>query len=199
MLKTAEVQMLRGSLLIRDATAQDAEAITAIVRAEMAAHTRVPSGSRLVLDPPGGPAPDFSAVLASPEFRTLLAIETDSDQIVGFAVISENLFSSLVGRPAIDVHYLVVPDQRRHRGVGRELLAAVTRFAEELSAEHVIVGVANESRDVNRYFAKAGFMPLEHRRIATVGTLRRTLGLGQPVAARETARRRIRSRFSSLG
>lgn len=191
--------MTRGSLLIRDATAQDADAITSMVRDAMAAEARLPSGSRLVLDPPGGPAPDFTAVIASPEFRTLLAIETGSGQIAGFAVTSENLFSSLVGRPAIDVHYLVVPDQRRHRGVGRELLAAVTRFAEELSAEYVIVGVANESRDVNRYFAKAGFMPMEHRRVTTVGTLRRTLGLGQPVAARETARRRIRGRSSSLG
>ena len=187
--------MTRAQVVIRDATLDDARALGAIIRETFREDGRLTSGTKLVLDPPGASRPDLRAVLASPEFRTLLAIEPDSGQIAGFAVASEDLFSSLTGRPAICVHYLVVPSPRRHRGVGRELLAAAIEFAEEISAEHVVVGVGSEARDVNRYFAKMGFVPLAQRRIASVPTLRRTLGLASPVAARETARRRLLNRF----
>lgn len=187
--------MTRGSVLIREATEADAPAITAIVREMLREDGKVTSGHKLVLDPPGSGGPDFRPVLTSPEFRTLLAVDEQSGEIAGLVVTSEDLFSSLIGRPAIHVHYLVVPGQRRHRGVGRALLTAVTHFAEELSAEQVLVDVASDAREANRFFAKTGFVLLAQRRVATVSTLRRTLGLGQPVAARETARRRIIGRF----
>ncbi|WP_153505127.1 GNAT family N-acetyltransferase [Cumulibacter manganitolerans] len=187
--------MSKCSVILRDASVEDAEAVGAMAMLALGTDGRPTSGSKLMIDHSGQCRPDVAAVLASPEFRTLLAVDPASDEIVGFAVTSEDLFGSLIGRPTIHVHYLVVPDERRHRGVGRELLAEVTRFAEEISAEQVTVDVSSEARDVNRYFAKSGFVPLAQRRIATVATLRRTLGLSQPIAAREAARRRIINRF----
>ena len=187
--------MSKSTVVIRDASIDDAAALSAMAMLTLHGDGRATSGSKLMLESTGQGRPDFTAVLASGEFRTLVAVDAASGEVVGFAVTSEDLFGSLIGRPTIHVHYLIVPDERRQRGVGRELLAETTRFAEEISAQQVVVDVSSEARDVSRYFAKAGFVPLAHRRIATVSTLRRTLGLSQPIAARETARRRILNRF----
>lgn len=186
--------MSRGSLVIREATGADAEVVGAIARHAVRNEVLLTAGAKLMLDPPAGPPPDFGAVLANAEFRTILAIDPASDEIAGLAVTSEDAFSALIGRPAVHVHYLLVVDERRQRGVGRELLCEVTRFAEELGAENVVIGVWTEAREVNRYFAKVGFTPVSQPRIAPVSTLRRTLGLGMPPAARHTARRRLQSR-----
>ena len=180
-------------MVIREATAADAEVVVSIANTAVQSN-ELTSGAKLMLDSPAGPAPDFAAVLANPEFRTIVAIDTGYDErIVGLAVMSEDLFSSLLGRPTVYVHYLIVLDERRHRGVGRELLADITRFAEEIAAQNVVIGLWTDARDVNRYFAKVGFTPVVQRRIAPVSTLRRTLGLGLPATARETARRRLQS------
>lgn len=184
--------MNRGSLVVREATPADASQVAAI--AHTAVRTQdVSSGVKLMLEPAAGAAPDFAAVLDDPEFRTVVAVDPTDDSVVGVAVMSEDSFSGLIGRPAVYVHYLVVLDGRRQRGVGRELLADITRFAEEIGAENVVVGLWTDARDVNRYFAKAGFTPVVQRRIAPLSTLRRTLGLSVPVAARETARRRLQA------
>lgn len=184
--------MVRGSLVIREATAADAQVVSSI--AHSAVHTHdMTSGVKLMLDAAAGGPPDFAAVLGHPEFRTIVAIDSATEDIAGLAVMSEDQFSALIGRPAVYVHYLVVLDERRQRGVGRELLADITRFAEEIAADNVVVALWTEARDVNRYFAKAGFTPVVQRRIAPVSTLRRTLGLSVPVAARETARRRLQA------
>jgi GNAT superfamily N-acetyltransferase len=185
--------MNRGPLIIRDATAADMATVERIAQTAVRTDGRLTSGAKLMLESPTGPTPDFGAVLASPEFRTILAVDPASDEIAGLAVMSEDLFSALIGRPAVFVHYLLVLDDRRQRGVGREMLADITRFAEEIAAESVVVSLWTEAREVNRYFAKVGFTPVAQRRIAPVSTLRRTLGLGQTVAARETARRRLQS------
>lgn len=186
--------MNRGSLVIREATAHDADAVVALARTAATADGKLTAGAKLMLDTPAGPPPDFGAVLADAEFRTLVALDTDTDEVVGLAVTSEDAFSALLGRTAVYVHYMVVTDNRRQRGVGRELLSAVTRFAEEIGAENVVIGVWTEAREVNRYFAKVGFTPVVQRRIAPVSTLRRTLGLAQPTDARTSARRRLRGR-----
>lgn len=184
--------MNRASVIIREATPADADVVATIAQQAVRSEALLSAGTKLMLDSSAG-QPDFAAVLANPEFRTVLAVDTADDAITGLAVMSEDLFSSMIGRPCVHVHYLLVLDTQRHRGVGRELLADVTRFAEEIAADSVVVGLWTEAREVNRYFAKVGFTPVTRRRIAPVSTLRRTLGLALPVTARETARRRLRA------
>ncbi|MFV0532347.1 MAG: GNAT family N-acetyltransferase [Cumulibacter sp.] len=176
--------MPRGTVLIREAVAADEALVTAIANAEISTDGLLTSGAKLMLESPTGPRPQFGVVLNHPEFRTIVAIDPSDDQVIGLAVMSEDLFSTLIGRPAVYVHYLFVLDERRHRGVGSAMLSDVTRFADELGAESVAIGLWTEARDVNRYFAKLGFTPVVQRRIAPVSTLRRTLGFARPVTSR---------------
>ena len=55
--------------------------------------------------------------------------------------------------------------------------SAATAYAEEIGSEHVAVNVLPQVREANRFYAKIGFTPLVVRRVASVATLRRSLGL----------------------
>lgn len=116
----------------------------------------------------------YARLLADREHRVVLA-ESDQGAPVGVAVFSVDMISALLAVPVVYVSHVIVPGLERDRAVGRALVDAATTFAEEIGAEHVIVGLNPGGRESNRFFARLGFTPLIMRRIASVPTLRRSL------------------------
>lgn len=116
----------------------------------------------------------YARLLADPEHRVLLVVD-DQQRTVGAAVFSVDMVSALLTLPVVYVSHVVVPELERDRSVGRALVEAATTFAEEIGAEHVVVGLNPAGRESNRFFARLGFTPLIMRRIASVPTLRRAL------------------------
>jgi hypothetical protein len=81
-------------------------------------------------------------------------------------------------------------------------VAAAAAYADELGSEHVAVNVLPHVREDNRFYAKIGFTPLVVRRVASVATLRRSLGLEATVRSSRAgllARRRsaVRTRATT--
>lgn len=116
----------------------------------------------------------YARLLSDPEHRVLLVVN-DQQRTVGAAVFSVDMISALLTLPVVYVSHVVVPELERDRSVGRALVEAATTFAEEIGAEHVVVGLNPAGRETNRFFARLGFTPLIMRRIASVPALRRTL------------------------
>lgn len=116
----------------------------------------------------------YARLLSDPEHRVLLVVD-DEQRTVGAAVFSVDMISALLTLPVVYVSHVVVPELERDRSVGRALVEAATTFAEEIGAEHVVVGLNPAGRETNRFFARLGFTPLIMRRIASVPALRRIL------------------------
>jgi GNAT superfamily N-acetyltransferase len=135
----------------------------------------------------------YRRLLTDPDHRVVLAVDEDSAEPLGMAVLGVDPASALLDLPAVSVSHLLVAPAHRRRGVGRALLAAAVGYADELGMDHVIVGVSTTGREANRFFARLGFAPLTLRRIAPVCALRRTLG--RPDAAAD-ARARLTRRLA---
>jgi len=116
----------------------------------------------------------YARLLADCEHRVVLA-ESDGGTTVGVAVFSLDIISALLTVPVVYVSHVIVPGLERDRAVGRAIIDAAATFAEEIGAEHVIVGLSPGGRESNRFFARLGFTPLTMRRIASVPALRRSL------------------------
>lgn len=175
--------MSRASVTIRDATDEDLPLITQLATEVGGITENFEVGARRLVDALGRDRTRFfDRLLHNPEVRVVVAEDLETGSISGIMVLSVDEVSVALDLPAAFISYLVVAKSRRHRGVGRALLAEATTFAEELGAEHVIVGVTTTAREVNRYFARLGFAPLVLRRIASVPALRRSLGMAEPVA-----------------
>ena len=135
----------------------------------------------------------YLELLASPSRVVLVAVDPRVDRLVGVIVASADEIGALVPVPALIISHLVVKRTERRRGIGRALLAGVVRHADELGIEQIVVSVTTTDRDANRYLARLGFAPLVLRRVAPTSTLRRSLGMTEPVD-RAAARRRTRMR-----
>ncbi|MFL6238162.1 MAG: GNAT family N-acetyltransferase [Actinomycetes bacterium] len=123
-------------------------------------------------------------------------VATCADDVCGMAVFARSSLGPLSSVVAVQLHHVMVADGHRRAGVGHALLAAATSYADEIGAEHVLVGVAPGLRDANRFYARLGFSPVLIRRMTTVTALRRRLTDSEhPVAAlEELTRRRLVSR-----
>jgi ribosomal protein S18 acetylase RimI-like enzyme len=134
----------------------------------------------------------LSAVLEAGGRTILIAVDEIAmvrDCIVGLLAASVDDLGAVVLTPALHVtHFLVDPGHRR-RGVGRALLAAATALAEEQGLDRVVATVASNSREANRYLARLGFAPLVVDRVASIATLRRSLGLTESRERRAVVRR----------
>jgi GNAT superfamily N-acetyltransferase len=132
--------------------------------------------------------------LDDPDCRVIVA--TYGDDVLGMAVLTQTSLGPLSSVSAAQLSHVVVADGHRRHGVGHALLAAATTFADEVGAEHVLVGVSPALRDANRFYARLGFSPVVVRRMASVQALRRRLTDGEhPVAAlEELTRRRLIAR-----
>ncbi|WP_346767520.1 GNAT family N-acetyltransferase [Knoellia koreensis] len=120
----------------------------------------------------------IAAALNRDDVRAYLA--TSDGEPVGFAVAATSPFSSLTDAPCVTIDQLyVAPKQRRH-GVARQLLGAVTLYADSRGCEQIGTNVPAQHRDANRFFARLGFSSQVVRRITTVAALRRRLGADEP-------------------
>jgi GNAT superfamily N-acetyltransferase len=97
----------------------------------------------------------------------------------GYLVLSDSTRSLLVDSPCVAIDMLYVDPAHRRLGVGRTLLAAASRYADRLGAEHVASLVPAQDRDANRFFARLGFAPETVRRVTKSATLQRKLA-GEP-------------------
>jgi ribosomal protein S18 acetylase RimI-like enzyme len=132
----------------------------------------------------------YATLLTDPDRLVLVAVEADHDQLVGFAVMVEEQVGVLSPTPTLYISHLLVAPNFRRRGAGRALLTGAVRHAEDRDIGHVVVGVQSGARDANRYLARLGFAPLVVRRIASVGVLRRSLGIVDSIDRVALRRRR---------
>jgi ribosomal protein S18 acetylase RimI-like enzyme len=119
----------------------------------------------------------YGELLIDPERWVLVATDAETDTLVGFAVLMEERVGVLTPTATLYISHLLVAPSFRRRGAGRALLTGAVRHAEDREIDHIVAGVQAGARDANRYLARLGFGPLVVRRIASVSTLRRTLGI----------------------
>lgn len=166
--------MSRGNVRVRPAVTSDInELISLTVDNGVTEHV----GRRVRKGDPNSIADRYRALLTDLERLVLVAVDEVSEQLVGFAVLLEEHIGVLAPTPTIYISHLLVAPSFRRRGAGRALLTAAVRHAEDREISHVVVGVQAGARDANRYLARLGFAPLVIRRIASVATLRRSLGI----------------------
>ena len=133
----------------------------------------------------------YTRMLADPAYQVLVAVDA-SDTVLGLAILAPDVIGMLFDTSAVYLSHMFVTRTQRRRGIGRALIAAAAGYAEDRGYENVIVGVAPHCREANRFFARLGFAPLVIRRIASVATLRRTLGRALGRGAGVTPRRMAR-------
>ena len=132
----------------------------------------------------------LTAILQENDRVVLVAVD-ESGAVQGLLATRHDAIGAIDLTPVMHMtHLMVVPGQRR-RGIGRSLLAAAVTLAEEQGFEHVLATSSAGSRAGNRYLARLGFAPLVLHRVASVSTLRRSLGLTD-TAGRMAVLRRAR-------
>jgi ribosomal protein S18 acetylase RimI-like enzyme len=132
----------------------------------------------------------YAQLLTDPDRLVLVAVAEEQEQLVGVAVLMEERIGVLAPTTTLFISHLLVAPSYRRRGAGRALLTGAVRHAEDRDVDHVVVGVQAAARDANRYLARLGFAPLVVRRIASVATLRRSLGIVDSVDRVALRRRR---------
>ena len=119
-----------------------------------------------------------STALNREDVRAYLA--TADGRAVGFAVAATSPFSSLTDNPCVTIDQLyVVPEARKH-GVARQLMSAVTLYADSRGCDQIGCNVPAQHREANRFFARLGFSSQVVRRVTSVAALRRRLGQDEP-------------------
>jgi GNAT superfamily N-acetyltransferase len=175
------------------------------VRVRPASHEDIPALVELVqsIDTTSGlfsgkPLHDPSSAHLSERFaeildsdRVLLVAADEAGEVIGMLAARDDEIGAIELTPVLHVTHLMVEPQHRRRGVGRALLAAAVRLADERGIEHVLSTAAAGSREGNRYLARIGFAPLVVHRIAPTSALRRSLGMTD-VAGRMAMLRRAR-------
>lgn len=104
-----------------------------------------------------------------------------ADTPVGIATVSLTDGGPMMDAPGVHIHVLHVDEDHRNRRVGTALLAEVTRWANSLGSDHVVVDVPPASRDVARWYAGWGFGPYLNRRVASTSSIGRRLGVRTPI------------------
>jgi ribosomal protein S18 acetylase RimI-like enzyme len=177
----------RGNVRVRPAATSDiSELIALSIDNGVADHVgrRGRTGDTTTL------ADRYAELLADPDRLVLVAVDEESENLVGFAVLLEELVGVLAPTATLYISHLLVAPSFRKRGAGRALLTGAVRHAEDRDIDHVVAGVQAAARDANRYLARLGFAPLVVRRIASVSTLRRSLGVVDSIDRVALRRRR---------
>ena len=128
-------------------------------------------------------------------------VATADGRAVGFAVAATSPFSSLADTPCVTIDQLyVVPESRKH-GVARQLMGAVTLYADSRGCEQIGCNVPAQHREANRFFARLGFSSQVVRRVTSVAALRRRLSTDEPrhhsIEALLHRRRSLRARATA--
>lgn len=159
---------------VRPATYDDVSALVTLVQS-IDTSSGLFSGKPLH-DPSSGHLSERFAEILDSE-RTLLIATDEAGEVVGMLAARDDEVGAIELIPVLHVTHLMVEPQHRRRGVGRALLAAAVRLADERGLEHVLSTAAAGSREGNRYLARIGFAPLVVHRIAPTSALRRSLGM----------------------
>jgi GNAT superfamily N-acetyltransferase len=190
-----EAGVSRSKVRVRAASLDDLDAVLRLGEELHEPAASWPRPARLPwLEGGDGMRMRYRRLLADEDHRVVLAVDEDSAEPLGMAILGVDPASALLDLPAVSVTHLLVAPAHRRRGAGRALVTAAVGYADELGMDHIIVGVSTTGREANRFFARLGFAPLVVRRIATVAALRRTLGLTDPVAECRADAVRRRSR-----
>lgn len=135
---------------------------------------------------PGPAAPSGADRLARfldiPDARVLVAFLADGTR-AGAALLSADVGSVAIGGRTLSV-ILMVDENARQRGVGREIVTAVARIADDAGMEAVTVSLQPGNREAHRFFARLGFVPLVSSRVASVPQLMRALAPSEVAADR---------------
>lgn len=170
--------MPRCGIVVRPAERGDLDEVARLVDIVM---QTVPghrqSGSRQATG-----AERFGQILDNPDAELLLACLADGTR-AGAALLSVDAVSMALGGLTMSV-VLIVDENARQRGVGRELVSAVARYADDAGAEAVTVSLPPGAREAHRFFARLGFVPLMTSRIASVSQLVRALAPSEIAAER---------------
>lgn len=188
--------MSKGNVMVRVAGPDDLDAVL-----RLAGELRESTGGRAANYPrfplqAGDPdtRDRYHVLLGDPTRALVLAVDAGTDAPIGLAVFARDTASEMFGSSALSVSHLIVAAEHRRRGAGHRLVGAALAHADEIGCDQVVVGVAVSGREVHRFFARLGFAPLITRRIASVSTLRRTLGPADRVGVSGLRRlRRIQS------
>lgn len=182
--------MARGNVLVRSARPEETTAFLGFAD-ELVRSTGGRGGAtRGVFGADRALAQRFADLLADPARRILFAADQTTGKPIGMAVLTRDEISALLGAPAVHLSHLVVPSPHRDRGAARALIGAAVEFAEGLGCDHVIASA--HGRDAARFFTRLGFGSLTTRRIVSVSTLRRNLGLPDGAGEAATRRRTVR-------
>jgi GNAT superfamily N-acetyltransferase len=120
----------------------------------------------------------ISAALHRDDVRAYVALA--DTRAVGFAVAATTPFTALTDAPCVTIDQLYVAPEARRHGIARQLMSAVTLYADSRGCEQIGCNVPSQHRDANRFFARLGFSSQVVRRITTVAALRRRLGADEP-------------------
>jgi ribosomal protein S18 acetylase RimI-like enzyme len=178
----------RVNVRVRPATHEDIPALVELVQA-IDTSSGLFSGKPLHDQSTGHLSERFADLLGSD--RALLLAADESGAVVGLLSARDDAVGAIDLTPVLHVTHLMVDPAHRRRGIGRALLAAAVRLADERGVEHVLTTAAAGSREGNRYLARIGFAPLVVHRIAPTSALRRSLGMTD-VAGRMAMLRRAR-------
>ena len=189
--------MTRCGIVVRPAERDDLDAVARLV--DLVVPTM--PGPRQAAARTGTGAERFGRLLDDPDTQMLVACLADGTR-AGAAMLSVDAVSIALGGLIMSV-VLIVDEDARQRGVGRELVSAVARYADEAGADAVTVSLPSSNREAHRFFSRLGFVPLATNRIASVSQLMRALAPSEIAAERRQsvllrARRPFRRRSAAL-
>jgi GNAT superfamily N-acetyltransferase len=182
--------MTRSSVVLREATAADVDALAEIWRAVL--RRAEPQEQR----------DDVRRILAEAELEPsarVVVAEYDGT-VAGAVYLCATTLTPINLEPAVmTVSPHVLPGFRRH-GVGRSLMEAAVAFADEHGVGHLATAAASGSRDGNRFMARLALAPQAVLRVAPVPLVRAKLNpqragarqVTQVLAARRSQRQRQR-------
>lgn len=170
--------MPRCGIVVRPAEPDDLEDVARLV--DIVVQTM--RGPRQVTSRTASGAERFGQLLDNPDATMLVACLADGTR-AGAALLSVDPVSVALGGLTMSV-VLLVDEDSRQRGVGRELVSAVARYADDAGADAVTVSLPPGDREAHRFFARLGFVPLVTSRIASVPQLIRALAPSEIAAER---------------
>ena len=173
--------MFRTPVHVRDASPDDAAHLV-----DVWATNRVASSADSFLPAVDEAAASVARVSADPDQRILIAF--NDDRVAGAAHLMRGPITPIHADDAVYVMHLQVVEGERRHGVGRALLEASVRWAEEKGAAHLLTAASVGSRDANRFMARLGLGQVAVIRGATVAALRGKLPVEPPAVARVGAR-----------
>lgn len=170
--------MARNGIVVRTAGPDDLEDLVRLADRALATM----SDPRLATAKTASETQGIAELLDNPDARLLVACLADGSP-AGVALLSIDIVSRSLGGLTMS-SVIMVDKAARHRGVGRELVCAIARYADEAGADAVTVALPSGDREAHRFYARLGFSSLWTSRIASVPQLMRALAPSDIAAER---------------